>query len=56
MKDTVTYKLPLAALIIHRPVIKKQLRDIFLYRASRIDEWVRNKMVPRGGVPPPSGD
>ena len=49
MKDTVTYKLPLAALIIHRPVIKKQLRDIFLYRASRIDEWVLNKMVPRGG-------
>jgi len=48
MKDTVTYTLPPAALIIHRHVIKKQLRDIFSYRASRIDEWVRGKMIPRG--------
>ncbi len=54
MKDTVTYTLPLAALLIHRPVIKRQLRDIFSYRASRIDEWVRGVMIPRGGGHSPS--
>jgi len=41
MKDTVTYRLPLAAFLIHRLVIMKQLREIFLYRALRIDEWGR---------------
>ena len=56
MKDTVTYTLPLAALLIHRPVIKRQLRDIFSYRASRIDEWVRGVMIPRGGGNSPSGE
>ena len=48
MKDIVTYTLPLAALLIHGPVIQKQLCDIFSYRASRIDEWVRGVMIPRG--------
>ncbi|MDH4232655.1 MAG: SRPBCC family protein [Nitrospirota bacterium] len=48
MKDIVTYRLPPAALLIHGPVIKKQLRDIFSYRALRIEEWVRGVMVPRG--------
>ncbi|MBS1126791.1 MAG: hypothetical protein H6Q93_780 [Nitrospirae bacterium] len=50
MKDTVTYRLPLAAFLIHRLVIMKQLREIFLYRALRIDEWARDAMpVSRGG-------
>jgi ligand-binding SRPBCC domain-containing protein len=48
MRDTVTFTLPLAAVVIFRPVIKRQLRDIFSYRASRIDEWVRGVMIPSG--------
>lgn len=38
MRDTVRYELPLGVLgtIVHRLVVRRQLRDIFEYRASRI--------------------
>ena len=39
MKDTVTYRLPALAFPLHRPLIRKQLKDIFTYRAVRIAEW-----------------
>jgi ligand-binding SRPBCC domain-containing protein len=41
MKDKVTYKLPLIAAVFHRFFIKKKLKDIFSYRAVKIDHWVR---------------
>jgi len=49
MKDTVTYRLPLAAFLIHRLVIMKQLREIFLYRA--LDRRMGRDAMPvsRGG-------
>lgn len=43
MIDTVTYRLPCGFLgkALHRISVKKQLEDIFRYRARRIDEWAR---------------
>ena len=42
MKDLVTYRIPLGFIgnILLGAIIRKQLRDIFSYRAVRIAEWV----------------
>lgn len=41
MKDTVTYEVPYgqAGRLVHRLLIRRQLEDIFRYRAIRISEW-----------------
>jgi ligand-binding SRPBCC domain-containing protein len=41
MKDSITYRIPFGFLgkILHEFIIRKQLRDIFSYRAIRIAEW-----------------
>jgi ligand-binding SRPBCC domain-containing protein len=39
MTDHITYKLYLPALILHSLLIRKQLIDIFSYRAVKIAEW-----------------
>jgi ligand-binding SRPBCC domain-containing protein len=46
MLDTVTYQLPLGPLgnLAHTLAVKRQLDDIFRYRAMRIDAWVRGEM------------
>jgi ligand-binding SRPBCC domain-containing protein len=46
MLDTVTYQLPLGPLgnLAHALAVKRQLDDIFRYRATRIDEWARGEM------------
>lgn len=49
MKDTVTYRLPALAFPLHRPIIRKQLEDIFTYRAVRIAEWAGDA-VKRNGM------
>ncbi|MEW6418637.1 MAG: SRPBCC family protein [Nitrospirota bacterium] len=43
LKDEVTYKVPfgLVGILLHALVIKRQLKDIFSYRAIRISEWAR---------------
>jgi ligand-binding SRPBCC domain-containing protein len=43
MRDTVTYRLPFGPLgdVVHAIAVRKQLEDIFRYRAVRIDEWAR---------------
>jgi len=43
MRDTVTYRLPFGPLgdVVHAVAVRKQLEDIFRYRALRIDEWAR---------------
>jgi hypothetical protein len=38
MEDEVLYCLPFYA-ILFAPLIRRQLRDIFLYRAFKIEEW-----------------
>jgi ligand-binding SRPBCC domain-containing protein len=42
MSDTVVYRVPLSLLgrIVHALFVKKQLLDIFCYRAIKIMEWV----------------
>ena len=41
MNDTVTYQLPLGPLgyLVHALTVRRQLEDIFRYRAARIEEW-----------------
>lgn len=39
MKDEVVYKIPLVAVPVHGFIIKKQLEEIFRYRAGKIAEW-----------------
>ena len=43
MRDTVTYRLPLGPLggMVHALAVRRQLEDIFRFRALRIDEWAR---------------
>jgi ligand-binding SRPBCC domain-containing protein len=43
MRDIVTYRLPLGPLggIAHRLAVRRQLENIFRYRARRIDAWCR---------------
>lgn len=43
MKDAVTYTLPLLAWPVHHILIKKQLEDIFSYRAIKVAEWAGQK-------------
>lgn len=45
LKDEVTYKVPfgLIGILLHTLVIKKQLEDIFSYRAIRISEWAKGE-------------
>ena len=38
MEDEVLYRLPLYAVFLH-PLILRQLRDIFIHRAVKIEEW-----------------
>lgn len=40
MEDEVQYRLPFYAAFTH-PLIRRQLKDIFVYRAVMIDEWAR---------------
>jgi ligand-binding SRPBCC domain-containing protein len=46
MRDTVTYELPFGLLgnTVHALVVRRQLEDIFSYRAMRIDEWSRDEL------------
>jgi ligand-binding SRPBCC domain-containing protein len=39
MRDEVIYRLPLAAVALHPLFIRRQLEDIFAYRAVRIARW-----------------
>jgi ligand-binding SRPBCC domain-containing protein len=39
MKDEITYTIPFIALPLHSVIVKKQLEDIFHYRAEKIAEW-----------------
>ena len=43
MLDTVVYKIPFSFLgrAVHGLFVKKQLQDIFCYRALKIMEWVK---------------
>jgi len=45
MSDTVTYQLPLGPLgnLVHALTVRRQLAEIFRYRAMRIDEWARGE-------------
>lgn len=42
MEDSVTYKIPLIAFMVHRLLIMKHLEDIFRFRASRFSAWARS--------------
>ncbi len=46
MRDIVTYKLPFGMIgrLVHALVVKRQLKDIFSYRAVRINEWTRDEL------------
>lgn len=46
MRDTITYELPFGLLgnTVHALVLRRQLEDIFSYRAMRIDEWSREEL------------
>jgi ligand-binding SRPBCC domain-containing protein len=46
MRDIVTYRLFFGPLgnMVHALAVRKQLEDIFRYRAMRIDEWARGEM------------
>jgi len=46
MRDTVTYRLPFGPLgdVVHVVAVRRQLEDIFRYRAVRIDEWARGAL------------
>ncbi len=43
--DRVTYRVPFFIIPLHHLVIKKQLEDIFSYRAARIAEWASGMLV-----------
>jgi ligand-binding SRPBCC domain-containing protein len=47
MTDTVTYQLPFGPLgnLLHVFTVRRQLEDIFRYRAMRIHEWARGAMI-----------
>jgi len=50
MSDTVAYQLPLGPLgnLVHALTVRRQLEDIFRYRAMRINEWARGEMRKKG--------
>jgi ligand-binding SRPBCC domain-containing protein len=45
MRDEVNYRLPFGPFgrLLHSFAIRRQLRDIFCYRAVRIDQWARGQ-------------
>jgi len=45
MLDSVVYRLPFSYLgrLVHAVIVKKQLDDIFCYRALKIREWVKGE-------------
>lgn len=47
MIDTVTYRLPFGIIgkVAHALLVKRQLEDIFSYRALRIREWATGSFV-----------
>lgn len=47
IKDEVTYKLHFVGKLFHRCLIKRQLYDIFCYRAQRIAEWSSGEFKPK---------
>jgi ligand-binding SRPBCC domain-containing protein len=55
MKDTVIYRLPFgfAGTVAHALLVRRQLRDIFQYRALRIDAWARGAPVRKRPSAPP---
>ena len=60
MRDVVNYQLPLGPLgrAVHALAVRRQLEDIFRYRAMRIDEWARGELKPkqqRPGAAPAAG-
>ena len=50
MEDTVDYRVPfgLVGCLAHRLLVRRQLQDIFCYRAVRIREWVTGNFRPKG--------
>jgi ligand-binding SRPBCC domain-containing protein len=40
MHDDVTYGIPLIAMPLHKFIIRRQLEDIFCFRAIRIADWL----------------
>lgn len=46
MHDRITFRLPLAAAPLE-PLIRRQLTDIFCYRARRIGQWAAGTLKPR---------
>ncbi len=49
MRDQVNYQLPLGPLgdAAHTLAVRRQLENIFRYRARRVDEWSRGKLLKR---------
>lgn len=43
MRDEISYSIPLIAVPVHGLIIKKQLEEIFHYRAEKIAEWARRR-------------
>ncbi|MEJ2697474.1 MAG: SRPBCC family protein [Candidatus Sulfobium sp.] len=50
MKDDVTYRLPFghSGIFLHRLIIRRQLTDIFRYRAVRIAQWAKGDFRRKG--------
>ncbi len=51
MRDIVTYQLPFGPLgsLVHGIAVRRQLEDIFRYRAIRIDDWSRGRLCRKSG-------
>jgi ligand-binding SRPBCC domain-containing protein len=51
MRDFVTYRLRFGPLgrIVHAFAVRRQLEDIFRYRAKRIDAWAKGEMQKKSG-------
>jgi ligand-binding SRPBCC domain-containing protein len=47
IRDLVTYRLPFGPLgaLAHALAVRRQLQDIFRYRAQRIDAWARGRSI-----------
>ncbi len=55
MRDIVTYQLPFGVLgaAVHALSVRRQLENIFHYRAMRIDEWSRGTLRRKSGSAAP---
>ena len=53
MRDTVIYRLPFGPVgsLVNSLLVRRQLEDIFRYRAGRIDAWARGVLVTKRGQP-----